>query len=121
MKRLAMILVVAMAAAVPALAHGKPEQVLGTVTTITDKAITVQTTGTKTRTIATNAKTMVMKGAEHLSMKDVKVGDRVVVDVDTAESVAQTIKLGAASAKAAPGKTAPATSAVQPHTEGTHR
>jgi len=111
MKRIAMILLVAMAAAVPALAHGKPEQVLGTVTAMTDKAVTVQTTDKKTRTIATNAKTMVMRGAEHLAMKDVKVGDRVVLDVDTEEKVVQTIKLGAA----------PGGSAVPPHKDGDHR
>lgn len=116
MKRTAMILLVAIAAAVPALAHGKPEQVLGTVTAITEKAVTVQTTGNKTRTIATNAKTMVMRGTEHRAMKDVKVGERVVVEVDTEEAVAQTIKLGAA-----PGKAAPAASAAQPHAGGTHR
>ena len=111
MKRIAMILLVAMAAAVPAWAHGKPEQVLGTVTAMTDKAVTVQTSDKKTRTIATNAKTMVMRGAEHLAMKDVKVGDRVVLDVDTEEKVVQTIKLGAAAGG----------SAVQPHKDGDHR
>jgi len=89
-----MILLVAIAVAAPALAHGKPEQVLGTVATITDQAVTVQTTGSKTRTIATNAKTMVMRGAEHLAMKGIKVGDRVVVEVDTEEAFAETIKLG---------------------------
>jgi hypothetical protein len=118
MKRLAMILLVAIGAAVPALAHGKPEQVLGTVTTITDRAITVQTTGNKTRTIATNAKTMVMRGTEHLTMKDVKAGDRVVVEVDTEESVAQTIKVGATPAKAAPANTAPAKSGQQARKTG---
>jgi hypothetical protein len=111
MKRIAMILLVAMAVAAAALAHGKPEQVLGTVTAITDKAVTVQTTDKKTRTIATNAKTMVMRGAEHLGMKDVKVGDRVVLDVDTEEKVVQTIKLGGT----------PGGSAAQPHKDGDHR
>lgn len=115
MKRMAMFLLVAMTAAVPALAHGKPEQVLGTVTAVTDKAVTVQTTDKKTRTVATNAKTMVMRGTDHLAMKDVKVGDRVVVDVDTVEKVAQAIKLGGT-----PGK-APATTATHPHPEGAHR
>jgi ribosomal protein S1 len=120
MKRLAMGVLVAMAAVAPALAHGKPEQVLGTVTTITDKAVTIQTTDKKTRTIATNAKTMVMRGTEHRAMKDVKVGDRVVVEVDTVEAVAQTIKLGSAPATPAAGRAAPTAAAAQPHAEG-HR
>lgn len=118
MKRLAMILVMTMAAAVLAFAHGEAEHVLGTVTKITDTAITVQTTGNKTRTIATNAKTMIMKGAQHLSMKDVKVGDRVVVDVDKEESFAEMIKLGSAPAKTAPTKAAPAKSGEQGHKTG---
>lgn len=115
MKRIAMFLLVALAAAAPASAHGKPEQVLGTITAMTDKAVTVQTTDKKSRTIATNAKTMVMRGTAHLAMKDVKVGDRVVVEVDTVEAVAQAIKLGGAAGKA------PATTATPPHPQGAHR
>lgn len=77
MKRFAMILLVPMAAAVSALAHGKPEPALGTITTITDSSITVQTTVNKTRTNATNAKTMVMRNTDHLTMKDLKACDGV--------------------------------------------
>jgi uncharacterized protein DUF5666 len=86
-----------------AFAHGDAEHVRGTVTNITDTAITVQVSVKETRTVTVNAKTMVMKGASHLSLKDLKVGDRVILDVDKKSSVATEVKLATsapASAKA---------------------
>lgn len=86
-----------------AFAHGDAEHVRGTVTNITGTAITVQVSAKETRTVTVNAKTMVMKGASHLSLKDLKVGDRVILDVDKKSSVATEVKLAdaaPASAKA---------------------
>ena len=91
-----------------AFAHGDAEHVRGTVTSMTDSAITVQVSAKQARTITINSKTMVMKGEAHLSLKDVKVGDRVVLDVDKKTSIATEVKLGAA----APAST-PATSTAQ--------
>jgi Cu/Ag efflux protein CusF len=88
-----------------AFAHGDAEHVRGTVTNITDTAITVQVSATETRTVTVNAKTMVMKGASHVSLKDVEAGDRVILDVDKKTSAATEVKLAPAapaSAKAAP-------------------
>ncbi len=84
-----------------AFAHGDAEHVRGTVTSITDTAITIQTTTKQERTIPINAKTMIMKGDAHLAIKDVKVGDRVVIDVDKKSKTATEVKLGVATAKPA--------------------
>lgn len=81
-----------------AFAHGDAVHVQGTVTNVTDTAITVQTTAKQTQTITINTQTMVMKGSTHLTIKDVKVGDRVVLDVDKKTSVATEVKLGTAKA-----------------------
>ena len=86
------------------LAHGDAEHVRGTVTNITDTAITVQVSAKEARTVTVDAKTMVMKGASHLSLKDVKVGDRVILDVDKKSSLATEVKL--ATAAPAPAKSA---------------
>ena len=63
MKRtvLAIIAAFALAGGV-AFAHGDAEHVRGTVTNITDTAITVQVSAKQARTVTVNAKTMVMKG-----------------------------------------------------------
>lgn len=77
-------------------AHGDAEHVRGTVTHITDTAITVEVSPSKSRIVTITAKTMVMKGQAHLTLKDVKVGDRVVLDIDKKTSVATEVKLAAA-------------------------
>ncbi|MBI3491395.1 MAG: hypothetical protein HY047_06380 [Acidobacteria bacterium] len=87
-----------------AFAHGDAEHVQGTVTSVTATTITVQTPAKKTRTITINEKTMFMRGDAHLSVKDVKVGDRVVLDVDKKTSVATEVKLGTAAATKAPAE-----------------
>ena len=83
-----------------AFAHGNAEHVRGTVTNVSDTAITVQVSAKQTRTITINAKTMVMKGDAHLSVKDVQVGDRVILDVDKKTSIATEVKLATATASA---------------------
>ena len=90
-----------------AFAHGNAEHVRGTVTNVSDTAITVQVSAKQTRTVTINAKTMVMKGDAHLSVKDVQVGDRVVLDVDKKTSVATEVKLATAAASTATTSAAP--------------
>jgi hypothetical protein len=89
------ILAVSILAANVAFAHGDAEHVRGIVTNITDTAITVDVSGKKPRTVTVDAKTMVMRGKSHLALKDVRVGDRVVLDVDKKTSVASEITLAA--------------------------
>ncbi len=103
------LLAVAVALALPggvAFAHGNAEHVRGTVTNVSDTAITVQVSAKQTRTVTINAKTMVMKGEAHLSAKDVQVGDRVILDVDKKTSIATEVRLGTATASAS-ASTAP--------------
>jgi ribosomal protein S1 len=90
-----------------AFAHGDAEHVRGTVTDISDTAITVQVSAKQARTITINAKTMVMKGDAHLTVKDVHVGDRVILDVDKKTSVATEVKLASAPASASTTSAAP--------------
>jgi uncharacterized ubiquitin-like protein YukD len=101
MKRAALAIVAAVLMTAATFAHGDAEHVRGTVMSITDAAITIETTTKQTRTIPITAKTMIMRGDAHLSMKDVKVGDRVVIDVDKKSKTATEVKLGVAAAKPA--------------------
>ena len=78
------------------LAHGGNDHVRGTVTAVTPQSITVQTTEKATKTLTVSAKTEV-KGAAKLA--DVKVGDRVVVDVPEGTTNASLIQVGAPPAK----------------------
>ena len=80
-------------------AHGDNEHVTGTVTAITDNSISVQTTAKQPRTIQLDAKAMIIRGSAHLTVKDIKVGDRVVIDVNKKSSLATEVKIGAAAAK----------------------
>lgn len=107
MKRTALVFAAAfLLTGVVALAHGDEVHVQGTVTNITDTAITVQKANKQTQTVTINAQTMIMRGNAHLTIKDVNVGDRVVLDVDKKTSVATEMKLGTAhassTAKASP-------------------
>jgi ribosomal protein S1 len=79
-----MILLVAMVvlAVGAASAHGKEQHVLGTVTAITKSSITVQTKAKDSVTVYTMAETKYEKSGAAASMKDLKVGDRVVIHAD---------------------------------------
>src|SRR5438128_5334274 len=97
MKRTVLAIVAALTlAGSVAFAHGDAEHVRGIVTDITGTAITVEVSPKKSRTVTVTEKTMVMRGKAHLSLKDVKVGDRVVLDVDKKTSVATEVTLAAA-------------------------
>jgi hypothetical protein len=67
--------------AVPVFAHGDNDHVRGTVTAINAQSIVVTTTGAAPRTLTLDAKTVFMSGGKAAHAGDVKVGDRVVVDV----------------------------------------
>jgi len=80
MKRVAMVVAVLVFAAGMVLAHGEEVHVMGTVTTISDKSITVQTVDKKSSTVAITAQTKFVKSGVAASIKDLKVGERVVID-----------------------------------------
>jgi len=62
-----------------AFAHNGMIHVMGTVTAMTDTNITVKTMDGKTRTVALASETKYAKGTDTMSLKDIKVGDHVVI------------------------------------------
>jgi ribosomal protein S17 len=79
-----MILLVAMVvlAAGAAFAHGKEQHIMGKVTSMTDISITVQTKAKSPVTVYTMPETKYAKSGVAASMKDLKVGDRVVIHAE---------------------------------------
>src|ERR1700738_318750 len=62
-----------------AYAHNGMEHVMGTVASITDNSITVTTTDGKTRTVTATADTKYSKKDTVIALRDLKVGDHVVI------------------------------------------
>jgi hypothetical protein len=65
-----------------AFAHGKERHIMGKVTTMTDSSITVQTKAKNAITVYTMPETKYAKSGVAASMKDLKVGDRVVIHAE---------------------------------------
>lgn len=63
-------------------AHGTHETVLGTVTEISEGAITIESKE-EARTFAYDGKTRFEKGGEPASAEDLKAGERVAIEVHT--------------------------------------
>ncbi|SRR6266498_1584837 len=78
MKRMILVLVVLVLAAGLAFAHGKEQHVMGTVKAMSDNSITVQASK-ETITVYTMPETKFVKSGASASMKDLKIGDRVVI------------------------------------------
>ena len=85
-----------------ALAHGGFEHVMGTVTKISAQSVTVTTAAKKTVDVGINAKTTYTRGDKAVTVGDMKVGDRVVIDATEVNEAltAASVKLGAATATA---------------------
>jgi hypothetical protein len=79
MKRSLTLIFLLLAFAILALAHGKEQHVLGSVTKITPNEITVKTVKNEIVTIALTEKTEFNKGNTKATLNDLKVGDRVVI------------------------------------------
>jgi hypothetical protein len=79
-----------------AYAHNGMEHVMGTVTSITDSSITVTTTDGKTQTVATTADTKYSKMDSVIALKDIKVGDHVVIHATKKDNklIALTVQVG---------------------------
>jgi hypothetical protein len=82
-----MILLVAIVvlAAGTTFAHGKEQHIMGNVIAMTDTSITVQTKAKNPVTVYAMPETKYAKGGAAASMKDLKVGDRVVIHAQTME------------------------------------
>ena len=80
MKPIALALIAFFSASGLAVAHEGFEHIRGTVTQISDKSITIQTPEKQTKTLTLLADTTFLNGTAAATLKDLKVGDRVVID-----------------------------------------
>ncbi len=60
-------------------AHGGMIHVMGTVTALTDNSVTVETTDKKTVVVTLTAETTYLNGSKPAVLKDLKIGNRVVI------------------------------------------
>src|SRR5260370_38916068 len=72
------------------------EQVRGTVATITDNSITVTTRDAKSQIVTTTADTKYTKMDAAIALKDIKVGDHVVIHASKKNDklIAATVQVG---------------------------
>jgi hypothetical protein len=82
MKRLILLVAMVVLAAGAAFAHGKEQHIMGKVTAMTGTYITVQTKAKNPVTVYTMPETKYAKSGAAASMKDLKVGDRVVIHAE---------------------------------------
>jgi|SRR5579884_2726096 len=90
-------------------AHGAP--IMGTVSAMSSDSMTVTTTDGKTIVIGLEKTTKYLKDKKAVTMQDLKVGDRVVIDAHMDEKTksykAESVQIGTAAATKAPAKKAP--------------
>jgi ribosomal protein S1 len=99
MKQLLSIIALVLAVSTGALAHNGNDHVRGTVTQVSAQSVTVQLADKTTKTLAISTKTEFETSGKPGHLADVKVGDRVVIDVPEHGTNALLIKVGAAPAK----------------------
>ena len=77
-------------------AHGNQTHVMGTVTNISESSVSVETTSKKTVTVNIGAATKFVKSGLPVTLKDLKVGDRVVIHATGPEDklVASEVRFG---------------------------
>jgi len=100
-KIIAFVVVFALSTVTFCFAHGGNEHVRGTVTQVSANSITVQTADKKAHTLTLTGKTAFKQGAKTVRQADLKVGDRVVVDVPEKTTEAVLVQIGTAPASAA--------------------
>lgn len=83
MKRAIAVTTLLLALSVMAFAHGKEKHVMGKVTSVSDNSITVETTAKQSVTVEVNDKTKFEKSGAAATLKDLKVGDKVVIHADS--------------------------------------
>ncbi|MFN2444354.1 MAG: hypothetical protein ABR606_01990 [Vicinamibacterales bacterium] len=83
-----------------AIAHpGHSHKIMGTVTGHHETHLMVKTTGGDELTIEINAKTKLVRAKKAAKVEDIKIGQRVVIDIGSGDDplIAQEIVLGATS------------------------
>src|SRR5689334_12467567 len=101
MKKLLVLLAIIFATSSLALAHGNNDHVRGTITQIGADSITVQVSAKDVRTLTLTDKTTVERtGTEKAAKRsDLKIGDRVVIDVPKGSHEAAEIKFSPAAGR----------------------
>ena len=84
----------------PPLVHPDLAHVRGVVTQVSAQSITVQLADNTSKTLTLTAKTSFERAGKAATMTDVKVGDRVVIDVPKNTNDALEVKIGTAAPKA---------------------
>jgi hypothetical protein len=79
MNKLFLIVTLLIVFASVAFAHGTYTHVMGTVTKITDTEVTVETTDKQVTVVKIAPNTSFLKSGAAATLKDLKVGDRVVI------------------------------------------
>ncbi|MBI4476825.1 MAG: hypothetical protein HY654_06600 [Acidobacteria bacterium] len=90
----AIALTLIVAAAAPLWAHGNYEHVRGVVTVINSTSMSVELQDKKTRTLTITAKSTFEKSGEPAQIKDLKVGERVVIEVPKGTAEARIVRFG---------------------------
>jgi len=98
MKQLLSVIALVLAVSSGVLAHNGNEHVRGVVTAVSAQSVTVQLPDKSTKTLSISAKTEFDNAGKPGHLADVKVGDRVVIDVPEHGTNALLIKVGAATA-----------------------
>jgi exosome complex RNA-binding protein Rrp4 len=96
MKQLLSVVAILLAMTAGAFAHEGNDHVRGVVTAVSAQSVTVELANKSTKTLSISAKTAVEAMGKPGHVRDIKVGDRVVIDVPEHTANAVLIKVGAA-------------------------
>jgi hypothetical protein len=101
MKRIIVVVTLLFVFSFMVLAHENEKHVMGIVTSTSDSSITVETTAKKSVTVEVSDKTKFAKSGAAATLKDLKVGDKVVVHarVSGTKLVANEVHFGAIKGK----------------------
>ena len=78
-----------------ALAHGNNDHVRGVVKELSAASVTVEVSGQGLKTLSLTPKTTFEKSGKPAHLADLKVGDRVIIDVPKGTTEAHEIRFGA--------------------------
>lgn len=98
MRRMILLVTIIMLAAGASFGHGKEQHIMGKVTAMTDTSITVQTKTKNPVTVYTMAETKYDKSGSVATVKELKVGERVVIHAEKMgdKLMATEVRFGAA-------------------------
>jgi exosome complex RNA-binding protein Rrp4 len=99
MKQLLSVIALVLAISAGAVAHEGNDHVRGVVTAVSAQSVTVELADKTTRTLSISAKTALEAAGKAAKLADLKVGDRVVIDVPEHTTNAVLIKVGTAAKK----------------------